>query len=526
MLSRRHFARWLASLAILPALPLRAASAADRLRLPEGRLSGRRIVVVGAGVAGLCAALRLVRAGAEVQVLEAAGRAGGRSLTLRHRDRFTEAGWDEPAEVRFEAVGDVAPGDSGLYFNAGPSRIAHHHAGLLAWCRELRVALEPYVFTTGANLLQNDAWNGGRPVQLRRLQHDLRGRLAELLARAADQGALDAALPPEERAAFLAMLAQFGQLRADGRGLAYPGGGGYPRAGYAAPPGGPAGSGEHWPALSLRELLDSNHWRGGLFDELEYNWQATLLQPVGGMDMIVRGFLAAPVPGGRTLSELVTTGRPVIRIEADDEAVSVTTADGRTVAGDHVVATLAPALLAGLEGNVLQPAARQLLAGLGFVPACKVGWQARSRFWEIEDGIYGGISRTGHPITELGYPSAGFHAASGILTGAYVRGQSAALFQRFSRSDRLSIALDGGERLHPGFHDKVFAGNGISVAWARMPFQAGAWPAGSLLGQPGLDRLVHPRLALAGDWISHWPGWQEGAVGSAHAATDRIAERG
>lgn len=116
-----------------------------------------------------------------------------------------------------------------------------------------------------------------------------------------------------------------------------------------------------------------------------------------------------------------------------------------------------------------------------------------------------------------------------MLTGAYIRGGSAATFQRFSRADRLTIALDGGERLHPGFRDKVFADNGVSVAWARMPFQAGAWSFHSLHSDPALfarlrdDDLVHPRVVLAGDWISHWPGWQEGALESAHAATDRVA---
>ncbi len=28
---------------------------------------------------------------------------------------------------------------------------------------------------------------------------------------------------------------------------------------------------------------------------------------------------------------------------------------------------------------------------------------------------------------------------------------------------------------------------------------------------------------MAGDWFSYWPGWQVGALDSAHLATDRIA---
>ena len=44
------------------------------------------VVVVGAGLAGLAAATRLVDAGAEVVVLEARDRVGGRTLTLPAAD--------------------------------------------------------------------------------------------------------------------------------------------------------------------------------------------------------------------------------------------------------------------------------------------------------------------------------------------------------------------------------------------------------------------------------------------------------
>lgn len=506
------------------------AQIATTAALPNGSLAGRRVAVIGAGVAGLCSALRLARAGAEVEVLEAASRTGGRSLTLRHGDRFAETGWNDPTEVRFEPVGDVPPDDAGNYFNAGPGRIPHHHARILDYCREFGVALEPYIYATGANLMQSDNWKGGRPVQMRRLVHDLRGHLAELLAKARDQAALDQALTPEEVGAFLGMLQQFGQLTHEGAALVYKGAttAYHQRAGYGTNPTGLTASGERWPTLTLKEVLASDFWQGGMFNDLEYYWQTTLLQPVGGMDRVVEAFRAAPVPGSRTVGDLVRTDRPVTRITVDGGTATVATADGTTTTADYVVATLAPKLLAGIEGNFMVPVARAALASLYHAPSCKVGWQARSRFWEQEDRIYGGISWTQDAITQFWYPSSGFHAPTGILTGAYNSGQNALRFQSMTRSERLQAALAGGNKLHPGFRDKVFAENGVSIAWARMPYQAGGWTVESLLSQHGsFERLadgtlVDRRVQMAGDWFSYWPGWQEGALDSAHDATDRI----
>ena len=63
--------------------------------------AGKSVAILGAGVAGLSAAYELDRAGYDCTILEASGRAGGRSLTLRRGDRFSEMGG--PAqECRFD----------------------------------------------------------------------------------------------------------------------------------------------------------------------------------------------------------------------------------------------------------------------------------------------------------------------------------------------------------------------------------------------------------------------------------------
>ena len=507
--------------------------------LPNGSMDGKRAVVVGAGLAGLCAALRLSRAGAEVSILEATGHIGGRSLTLRHGDSFSEWDWGTPSTMTFEQVGDVAPNDRDNYFNAGPGRIPQHHARLIDYCKELKVELEPFLFHDAANLMQNDDWNGGKPVQMRRLKNDLRGYISEMLAKVQNQGALDQLIDPSEVDAFLGMLQHFGQLSSEGAEMVYLGASladDYPRSGYVIDPvtwrqlnpGDVMRPGVPWPTLSLNEVLQSDFWRSEMFDNLEYFWQATLTQPVDGMDMIVKGFLAAEIPGGRRLRDLMALNSPVRAIDVDGETASVVVADGRKLEADFVVATLPAPLLAHLGGNFMNPTVRQILTDVYMSPACKVGWQGRYRFWEEEDRIYGGISWTKDIISQIWYPSYSFNSPTGVLTGAYNRLGPASLFQEYSRDQRLKVALQGGEKLHPGFRDKVFAENGVSIAWAKMPYQAGGWADETAYTQPEVFeqmRIANPigrQVFFAGDWFSYWPGWQVGALDSAHYATDEI----
>ncbi|WP_172292525.1 FAD-dependent oxidoreductase [Pseudoruegeria sp. HB172150] len=544
-LTRRGFIRGLASLggagaaySALAAFDLmgRGALAAGNTTapLPSGSLQGKSVIVIGAGIAGLCSAMRLARAGGEVTILEATDRPGGRSLTLRNGDSFREWDWNSDTTMVFEQVGDVPPDDPDNYLNAGPGRIPQHHTRVLDYCRELGVALQPYLYMDKANLMQNDHWNGGRPVQVRRLKNDLRGALAEMLAKVADQGALDMPLSAGDTEAFLQMLTHFGQLTYDGAQLVYAGAelkSDYVRAGYSVDPGDVRTPGRPWPTLSLDEVMASDFWNSEMFNDLEYFWQTSLMQPVDGMDMIWKGFLEAEVAEGQTVGDLIVLEQPVQAIDLNDSGATVRTGDGMSHSADFVVATLSAPLLARLGGNFMDGVTRQILSEVYITPACKVGFQGRSRFWEEEDRIYGGISWTKGPISQIWYPNYSFNSPTGVLTGAYNRGEDAAEFQALTRDERIEAALAGGEKLHPGYRDKVFAGNGVSIAWAKIPYQAGGWANETAFSQPDVFArmaaadAIGNRVFMAGDWFSYWPGWQVGALDSAHLATDQIARR-
>ncbi|MGH8011022.1 MAG: FAD-dependent oxidoreductase [Candidatus Binataceae bacterium] len=55
-------------------------------------MASKRVVVIGAGMAGLSAALRLRQAGAQVTVFESSDRIGGRTSSERHDGYLYERG--------------------------------------------------------------------------------------------------------------------------------------------------------------------------------------------------------------------------------------------------------------------------------------------------------------------------------------------------------------------------------------------------------------------------------------------------
>src|SRR3954454_1219664 len=95
----------------------------------QGDVRQASVLVLGAGLAGMTAALELRNAGYRVQVLEFNSRPGGRNWTVRGGDSFTELGGNSQT-CQFE---------EGLYLNPGPWRIPYHHRGVLDYCKRLKV---------------------------------------------------------------------------------------------------------------------------------------------------------------------------------------------------------------------------------------------------------------------------------------------------------------------------------------------------------------------------------------------------
>jgi monoamine oxidase len=496
------------TMAAMGLLAVPAAYAGPR-SLPRGLGAGTHVVILGAGIAGLTAAFELTRAGFGCTILETRDRAGGRSWTVRGGDVLRET--DSRQRCGFEA------GDE-MYANMGPARIPQHHQALLGYCRELGVALQPMVNDNRNAYLQSDQAFGGRRVRAREFIGASRGYIAELLAKAVNGHALDETLTPEDQKSFLAMLRSFGALDRDYRFT------GSSRLGYSETPGAGARPGVRMQPLERAELLKP------VFAYFQLNWAEqidfapTMLQPVGGMDRIAVAF-------EKRLHGMIRYGAEVREIRREREGVRVLYRDQRggavrSIAGDYCLCTIPLPVLAGIPADV-SPEFRAAVAAPDYAKVVKIAFQANRRFWEEDDQIYGGISWTEQDITQVWYPSTGFHARKGVLLGAYIWSDDIAeRVGALAPAERLALAVENGERLHAGYAKGLT--HGISVAWHKLPENLGAWADWSPeTRKSAYETLCRPDgpIHLAGEHLSYVTGWQEGAVLSAQAAVTAIAER-
>jgi monoamine oxidase len=475
---------------------------------------GASVLVLGAGMAGMVAAYELRNAGYKVQVLEYNARAGGRNWSLRGGDRYTELG-GETQDCRF---------DPGLYINPGPWRLPYHHHGMLSYCKKLGVALEPFVQINYNAYLHNSKAFGGKPQRLRAIKADYNGHVAELLAKATQNHALDADVTAEDRAMLLASLRANGALDKNYRFVK--GSESSDRRGYDKDPGGGLSAKPVYSEpVGLSDLLQSTLWGALQIGEL-YDMQTTMFQPVGGMGMVGQAF-------GRELGSLIRYNAKVIDIQQDDHGVGVTYEDlaagssRQTAKADWCVCTIPLSILGQIPMNV-DGAMAKAISAVPYSTGLKVGLQFKRRFWEEDEQIYGGITYTDLPIGQISYPSSRFFSeGKGVLLGAYIWDMGSSMhFSSMTPAQRVAKAVDYGSQIHPQYREEF--DNGVGVAWHRVPSAMGCfglWTDSAR--EQHYDNLCafDNRIVLAGEHASYLPAWQEGAVTSALDALGRLQER-
>jgi monoamine oxidase len=480
---------------------------AENFGLPPTSGHGRSVVILGAGIAGLVSAYELQRAGYHVTVLEARDRVGGRSWTIRGGDRIAQTGRPD----------QVATFDPGLYFNAGPARIPSTHRLILSYARRFGVELEPFI-----NVNRNAGWDfGGKVHPERRMVEDMRGRLAELLAKAIDQHALEGQVSKDELASVRKFLAPYANIGPDG--IYRPSG----RSGYAVDGGGYNAAPVPLPPLTAKELAPSPAVVLPYLFEHIWDMQATMLQPVGGMDHIAKAIYEKVRPTVRLRTQVSAIRRSGDRVRIEHGA------GNQVIEADYCICTL-PLPILGRIPNDFSAAKRAAIAGAPpYLRSVKLAFEA-PRFWEERDNIFGGLAWTDRLNENVMYPSAGIGRARGVLVGAYCAGwthdDTPQSFEALSHEERFRISRESIDALHPG--NSHLLGKGVTVAWGLTKFSEGV---GALWGDPDFGgnenrgpvyaELLKPEgpIVFAGEHLSYQPTWQEGAATSAHEALKLVA---
>lgn len=466
---------------------------------------GKKVVILGAGIAGLASAYELSKAGYDVHILEARDRTGGRNWTVR----------GGTVETEINGVKQVSKFDKGQYMNAGPARIPQHHV-TIDYCRELGVELEAFTNVNEAAYYyqENVGPLSNTKIRKREIKADTRGYVAELLSKAANQTVLDENLTSQDIERLTAYLTRDGALNSSRKysGTSY--------RGYTESPGAGLKPGTVGTPYKFSQILESgmmNH----ISSEYSFDQQMMVFQPVGGMDSIPKA-LEAKLPGK------ITFGAEVQEIRQTSDGTRVVyKVNGKTkeMTGDYCICTIPLSVLKNIPAD-FSPEMINAMKNISYAPTGKIGFQFKNRFWETEDRIMGGMTTTNMDVNQIWYPSYGYLSQKGVVIGYYNFGQAALDLGNMTIAQRERHALAQGAKIHKSYTSEFE--NSFSVAWHKIKYNEGGWVSYTASDRQNYYPILNQpqgRIYLAGEHLSYLTAWMAGAFESARVAVTQIHER-
>ncbi len=469
----------------------------------------RKILILGAGAAGLCSAYELTKLGYNCTVLEARKRPGGRIWTVRRGTKETE----------ISGLSQICDFDEGHYINAGPARIPQYHYTTLGYCREFNVPVEVFNNYNESAYAHNSKL--GTKMRMREVRADYEGYTGELLAKAVSQDKLDQPFSAEDKAKLLDYLRVNCSLDAKNKYVANS------TRGYTEWPAAAGTPGVVSAPMPFEELLKTNlgvH----LSHSKAHTQQPVMFQPVGGID-------ALPYAMAKHVNSVITYGAEVqaLRKTSDGKVKAEYIVDGeaKTIEADYCICTISAAVLKDLPTD-LSPAYKAAIAKVQYGASNKIGLQFKRRFWEEDDWIFGGMSWTDQTTRQIWYPNYGYLQKKGVLVGYYTGdipsddGISHDI-TNMSHAQRVEHAMVTGEKIHPQYRAEFE--NAFSISWKAIKYNNGAnarydsadirTDVLKVLGEP--DGPIY----IAGEHASWVTGWIAGAFESALHAVRKLHER-
>jgi monoamine oxidase len=460
---------------------------------------GKRITILGAGVAGLVAAYELERLGHQVEIMEGSSRIGGRIMT----HRFGE-------------------GEDASYAELGAMRIPSEHKHVLHYIEEMGLSDKLCKFMTvfeEDNALMNIQGKIFRMKDAPNIfkQHyqgifsDLRYSQKTRLFAAWLKTIVDAVAPGKLRESLEQDLNSHLMDELERLDLE------------------PFFS-EDGNTIDLNSFIKANpSFRAAchkdldmFFGDILVETSHDLLQLQGGTDQLIDRLV-------KSIEAPIKLNQEIVALRVREDGTEISWRENgqlHTHLFDYVLCTIPFSIVRKMELSGFDTDKLDAINNTVYCPATKVAFHCDRPFWQ-DNGIQGGASVSGEGTRQSYYPS----VANNAFLASYTIGDDADKMGMMSETDRYAYVEKVLSQLHPELEIPGMVLDKATIAWGNYKWSAGGcsipWGGEE---KDGLQQHFYyleaarpqNRLFFAGEHCSKYPAWIQGSIESALEAIYEI----